>query len=203
MVTSGQQLLHYIKSLDPLFGIPLVLGGAVMLTFGWRLRRATIGLSFALLGYCLGLTFAPKADMAMWYGLGAGGVLVLMAFVPLRFSVAVLGGAIGGYICYLTGQAWGLMALPLAILAVVCALLLGGLSAIYRQFVLILITSVEGAVLLVAGLSVVLLTSTNLHATVREMIGSSSIVLPFFIIVPAVMGIFYQVSEVRRVGAEL
>jgi hypothetical protein len=40
--------------MDPLIGIPLVLGGLTLMAFGWRLWKVCAALTFGLIGYGVG-----------------------------------------------------------------------------------------------------------------------------------------------------
>jgi hypothetical protein len=91
----------------------------------------------------------------------------------------------------------GLVAGGLALLG------LTALSAIYRRYVVILLSSFEGALLMLSGVAAILMSSTSMSAVVREMAGESPIVVPFLLLVPTAIGFFYQASEARRAGAEL
>jgi hypothetical protein len=203
VITSIHDWQRVLQQSDPLIGIPLIVMGIAMLAFGWRLWRVCATVTFAALGYAIGVAAAQDDAQRMLFAVGGSLGFALAGMLPLRWAVALMGGVTGtGIVLKLAfglgmRGAAGLVAGGLALLG------LTALSAIYRRYVVILLSSFEGALLMLSGVAAILMSSTSMCAVVREMAGESPIVVPFLLLVPTAIGFFYQASEARRAGAEL
>jgi len=198
VITSISQWVQFLASLEPLVGLPFCIGGLVLMIIGWRLWKACTVLTFALIGLALGTMMGASGPDQIWYALGGALLLGIGSFPPVNYSVALLGGLIGGGILYGALESLGLSGPALWIAAGLACAAVTGISAINLRHVIIFITAFEGAALLVSGLAVFVLHSSNLIHHFRGMAYTSGIFLPFILLVPTVVGAMVQMADVRQ-----
>ena len=181
---------------------PLLIGGAGLMIFGWRMWRFCVVISYALIGAILVGIFVPPSHDRWMIALAAAAVLGLASYWPANYAVGVLGGLIGGgvtaaylYSCRVDGP-------MLWFIGAAAGLAAMGYSFINLRHVVVYVTSFLGAALLISGLAGLLMQSSELSGAYRSAAAYSAIVLPFTLIVPTVVGSFYQISEMRRLHLE-
>lgn len=203
MAFSLQDWLLFLKTGDKLMGLPLLLGGAVLMFFGWRLWKLCVVLSFGLIGAALVVHFVPNPEQHQLFIFAGGALLGGLSYFPANYSVAVLGGILGGgtLLYFLSGLGFN----NVVYCAGGAAALLGATAYAFinRRLVVIVVTSMLGAMLLVSGLAVFVMMLPSLYGTLVAMSTSAAWVIPFLLLVPTVMSCFYQVAEVNRLQVEL
>ena len=202
MITSIRDWMMFVQQMDPLIGIPLVLGGLTLMAFGWRLWKVCAALTFGLIGYGVGATLG-EGTQQVWFGLGGAVLLGLVSLGPVKHVLALLGGIVGAAILMAILKGMGLDGPALWVAGGVILICFTALSAINRRYVVILISAFEGAVLLTSGALALMASNPGMFSVVKNMALASAIVVPFILLVPTTMSFFYQVSEVRRSGAEM
>ena len=203
MITSVSDWLAFLKSADTLIGIPLLVGGLALMLTGWRVWKFCVVVSFGLIGVGIGSALS-WADEYRWICALVGGVVLGgLSYRPARHAVAVLGGVIGaGFILYLLS---GINLPAVAVWLVGGATFFGcsALAFISRQTVMIGVTAFLGAVLLISGLTVFVMTSPVLYGYFEATAAGGTFVAAFLLLVPTVVSSFYQSSEVHRLGADI
>lgn len=203
MITSVSDWLAFLRGSEALMGVPLLAGGVALMLFGWRMWKMCVVLSFGLIGAAIGTKLADSSPYQLLYAIGCGAGLAVLSYRPANYSLAALGGLIGGgfVINFLTNAGLSGTVLWIAGGLALCAC--AALAFLNRQLVVIGATAFIGAVLLMSGLTVFAMSFPTFYATLYSMGKGSIIVLPFLLLVPMVMSCFYQIAEVRRVNAEL
>jgi len=198
-----QDYISLLREANSAAGFPLIVGGLSLMLFGWRLWKVCVVLAFGVIGTIISAHLIGPRDNQMTYALVCGTLLGLLSYWPGHFSVAILGGVIGGGVAYIylgsmrlsDGTLWcGVAAAFVACTA--CAVT-------NRRHVVILVTSFLGAVLLLSGLTSWVMNVPGIVPTFRAMAAWSTIVVPFLLLVPTVMSCFYQVAEIHRLQIEL
>ena len=75
MITSLNDWLAFLKSSNMIVGLPLLIGGAALMLFGWRMWRVSVVVAFGLGGLAIG----ALAAIANLLGALAGGTAILLA----------------------------------------------------------------------------------------------------------------------------
>lgn len=203
MMTLLENAVLYLKHSHRMIGFPLVIGGLVLMLFGWRMWKICVILAFGAIGAALAAQVAGPGDRQWQFAILGGVVVGLASAWPVKYSVAVLGGLIGaGMITY------SLSNLRLAPTTVLCGagaamICCTAYAFINRQHVVIIVTAFMGAVLMIGGLTSWVMAAPGLYGSVSALVAGSSLVLPFILTVPTVMSSFYQVAEVRRLNIDL
>lgn len=203
MITSVNEWFGFLRSSDTIIGFPLLVVGIGLMLFGWRMWRVCVVLSFGLAGMGIGYSLADSLSDELLYAVGCGAFLALFSYYPVNYSLSLVGGAIGAAFLVHTFEGMGLNGPVLWILGGIGLFGTAALAFINRQLVVIGVTSFLGAVLLMSGLAALLMSSPAMHTTLRGMLDSNAIVLPFVLLVPTVMSGFYQIAEIHRINAEL
>ncbi|HEY3243700.1 MAG TPA: hypothetical protein VGM03_10145 [Phycisphaerae bacterium] len=189
---------QFLYSLNSLVALPFCIIGLGLMTTGWRIWRVCTALTFGLIGFAIGSRLGDTAHEQWLYSIGAAVLLGIGSYPPVNHSVALLGGLIGGGICYLLLEAIGLWGADLWIASGLACAGLTAVSAINLRHVIILITAFEGAAAFVSGIAICVLHSPNLVQIARSIDFASGIFLPFILIVPTVIGVFLQLADVRQ-----
>ena len=204
MITSLQDWMAFLKESDRLIGFPLLVIGAALMLFGWRLWKICVLLSFGLIGACLATKFGEGAGEQQWMLVPAVGIVLAgVSYFFVHQAVALLGGLIGGAAVMLFLSDLGLNGAILWLCTGVGVIGALAYAIINRRLVVIFVTAILGAVLCISGLAVFVMLSPVLYGTLLSMAAGSVIVLPFILLVPTVMSCFFQVAEVHRLQIEL
>ncbi len=203
MITSIGDWLTYLQTSDKILCVPLCVGGVALMIFGWRMWKATVVISFGLIGLVVGGMVAGPGSNQMFYAIGSGSILALLSYYPVNHALALLGGLIGGGLVTTLFEAAGMHGPMLWTLGGLAVFGSGAVAFINRQLLVIAVTALIGAALMMSGLAVVAMHFPAFYGTMRYMSNNSAIVLPFVLIVPTVMSCFYQVAEVHKTNAQL
>lgn len=202
MPSSLGDLQMLLRSSGAAVSFPLLVAGAGLMLFGWRMWRVCVVLTYALVGAVLVVALTPDNDDQWFYALIAAAVLGAASYWPGRYAVALLGGLLGGGSTTAYLHDCGVSGSTLWFVGAAAGFAALGYAFINRQHVIVLITAFLGAALLVSGLAGLVMLSPALFGTFRSMAAYSAIVLPFLLLVPTVMSSFYQISEMRRLHVE-
>jgi hypothetical protein len=181
----------------------MILAGVGLMLFGWRLWKVCLLLAYGAIGASLGAALTPEGQSP--FSLASLGALLLgtAAFWWSSASIVFLGGLTGCGVLFTAFSSLGLHGPPLWFLAGLSLVACTALSMINRRYVIIVVTSFLGAVVLMSGVTAFIMAMPVLYGTFRGMASYSGIVVPFLVIVPTVISFFYQVSEVHRVQESL
>jgi hypothetical protein len=192
----------FLRGAEPLVGIPLCAAGAALVLSGWRLWRVVAVASLALAGGAVGQFAVQTVTGAGGFHLpwaAGGAVLFAVSGVVLpQHAATIVGGLIGGSVATGVLASFGVVGY---------GQLVGGLLAFVgaaawafanRQRVVVLITSLEGGILLASGIAVMLPEVPLLCGFFRSMVINSPFVVPFFVLVPTVIGVTLQQADANR-----
>ncbi len=200
-IPTREQFVSGLMNLDLLQCLLLVAIGVVYLLCGWKAFKVLVVANAAMIGALIGAFLGGMLKGPNTQAMGAiAGALLLgaLAWPLMKGAVAVMGGLAGSFIGYgvwkyiagvsgsltLGDYAWagGLIGLvALALLAFV----------IFRETI-ITFTSLQGAVLAVAGVLAILLMFSGVREPLSRHLVSNLHLLPILIAVPAVIGLGCQ-----------
>ncbi len=203
MITSVDDWLLFLRRSHSVIGLPLVIGGVGLMLFGWRLWKLCVMLSYALIGALVGALVVGPSDERLVVALGCGAVLGMASYWGITHAVSLLGGLIGAGVVTYSLANIGLSGWALWILGAAALIACTAFASLNRQNVVIVVTAFFGAVLLVSGAAVWLMTLPNLYTPLQAVSAGGTIILPFVLLVPTVVSCFYQSAEVRRLDAIL
>ena len=194
----AQEWVMYLRQSGALLGIPLALGGLVLMLGGWRLWKPAVVLTFGIIGAGVGAPLAKSPDEVWLYAAIGGIVLAGTSYPAIKYSVAVLGGIIGAGLVYYAFTGFGLTGWPLWL---GCSVALAGacaLSILHQREIIVVVTSFEGAVLILSAAVAMLSTVPGLFHYFRNMAHEGSIFIPFILLVPTVVGTMSQLADVKQ-----
>jgi len=200
MVTWVSDWVRYLQQSGGLLGIPLLLGGVVLMLSGWRLWKVAVTFSFGIIGAVIGVMIAEGGQYSLLYA-GIGFVLLGAAsYPPVNYSVVVLGGAIGASIINYLFSGFGLAPVALWTITGIGLVASCALAFLNLRQVVVLVTSFEGAVLLLSAAVAFLSEVPELFHFFRPMAYKGSFFVPFLLLVPTVVGTMIQLADVNRKG---
>lgn len=195
-----RELFVQLQQVGGLAGIPLLLAGVTLAGVGWRIWKIAVVLNFAFIGGMVGYNLASSPDQQVLFAAVGGLVLGAASFPPVNYSVSLLGGLIGGGIVFVMATAITTNAVMIWVVASIALMVFSALSFLYLRQVIIIITSFEGGVLLLAASVTIFAEAPGLFGFFRRVAVESGVFVPFLLLVPTVIGSLLQMAEVNRKG---
>jgi hypothetical protein len=176
----------------------MIIVGLALMLGGWRMGAFCVVATYAIVGGLAGFYFAAgRGDTMLWVG-AAAVVVGALSLLARRIAIPVLGGVIGAGVVMQVLASLGLHDWPLWISGVAA---LGSLIALcwaHARNVVIMITSFEGALILISGLIPIMASSPGLFRFFQGLTRSSDVFLPFLLTVPTLAGVFLQMADARN-----
>jgi len=194
--------MTYLHTAEAAIALPLMVAGALLMMFGWRLWRLVVALAYLLVA---GLGVYELAGDSLWQGSGAlaAGLLAGGAAWYLRqYAVAGFGALAGAALMMHFAQLFGMQGPGSYVAAGLGGVAGWGLSILNLRQVTVFLTATLGAMLLMSGLTVLAHAAPSVLRLVTDMTGNSPLLGVFVVLVPAVVSCFYQLSEAHCTAAE-
>jgi len=198
VVTWVQEWVRFLQQSGALFGFPLALGGLILMFGGWRLWKFAVVLSFATIGALVGAFLAGGSANTPWYALGGFLLLGVASYPPINYSIVALGGVIGATIVNYIFAGLNLPPNALWLITGIGLIVSCALAFLNLRQVIVVVTSFEGALLLLSAAVSFLSEVPGLFGYFRAMVYEGSIFLPFLVLVPTVVGTLIQLADVNR-----
>ncbi|UCG17008.1 MAG: hypothetical protein JSV19_03025 [Phycisphaerales bacterium] len=198
MITSIEQWVILLQKSDSLVGLPLCAVGLALALGGWRLWKVSVVGTFALIGGVLGVLLADKPGDQGLYAIAGAALLGVGSFPPANYSIAVLGGLISAGITHMTLSPLSIGGWPLWIAVGLAFAVCTALSYVYLRQVIVIVTSFEGAVLVVSGMVALVSEVPQLFKFFRGISADYWFFVPFLLLVPTVVGCMLQLADVRQ-----
>lgn len=191
-------MLRLCEQQDLAIGILLLGVGLVFVVMGVKIFKALIPISFAAIGFVLGVNVPVPSDVLRWSCGGLGAVILgLGSSYICKAAVAVLAGGWTALFATSIAISFNLQQTISLGIGVVFFLAVASLTvALYNQ-VIAYVTSLEGAMLTVGGL-VATLHHTAVWSSLRTIVIENSFVAPFFVVALTIMGFYLQLAETRQ-----
>jgi hypothetical protein len=193
----------YLRGANALLGIPFCIAGATLVLMGWRIWRPAAVVSLGLVGLIVGQMLSGDANFNAGYALGSAGAFGIAGLLLPTQAATVVAALVGGCVASLVTLAFGYAGTVHWIVIGLGALGAGAWAFANRHKVVITITSAEGGILLVSGLSIMLAEWPYMYNFLRAASLHSGFVLPFFILVPTVIGVTLQLADANRSASKM
>jgi hypothetical protein len=141
--------------MDTCFRVAAILVGLACCFYGYLLFRIFLVLAGLIYGYLLGQLLVPAADpwVSLATGIIAAVVLALLAYPLWIVGIVIAGGALGFMFVSSLGLAWSTPAVFTILIGLTGALAVGLLFYNVRDLFVMLVTALNGAILVVLGMS--------------------------------------------------
>ena len=159
--------------------------------------RICVALTLAAIGAGIAAHFTRGTGYSWIAGAAGAGLFGTGSLVFRQHSVAFLGGLIGATIFVQVFASMGLHGWPLLVATILVFGCIAAMCSSSEETVVILITSFEGAVLLLAGLVPIVAAWPPLFRFLESTSRSSTIFFPFLLLVPTMIGYFLQHADSR------
>jgi hypothetical protein len=197
----GLSLNGFVETLEQqhlVLGFFLFGAGLVFSLMGVRIYRVLVPISFGVVGFVLGASLPVDEALAIVCALvGAVGLGALSTLRP-GISVGVLAGicsALAAMGLLLRFDANESVALVVGLAAAAVAI---SLTIIMFYEVVAYVTSLEGMMLVLAGLVVLFNQSPRVWLHIRAMLLDTLLFAPFLILAGTVAGFYFQLAELRQ-----
>jgi hypothetical protein len=194
------QWLTQLGDANATVGLPMVILGLGMMFMGWQFCRATIPMTFFLVGMICA-TMLVKDPSVRWIIGGVAGLCAAgLSALNMRISVGLLGGMSGTFL--LSGYLSLFESLVLPPIAEYAVAIFGFVAGAAMSFVLhrettIVVTSLAGSLLLVCGMNPVLsMAVPRLHGTVSAFLSDyPGLFAPFVLGGPMLIASLIQMAQ--------
>ncbi|MDY6914660.1 MAG: hypothetical protein SVT52_09435 [Planctomycetota bacterium] len=200
-VPTTSEYVGYLETLGALQAVLLLACGLVYLLQGWKVFKILVVVNAAVLGVLAGAQLGGMLggrNMPLFGAIACALLFAALAWPLMKFAVSIMGGLVGSFLGfglwrYITDATGRVDLNQYAWTGALIGLLTLGLLAfvIFRQ-VIVIFTSVQGAVLAVSGIVSVLLKYPSIHEELAEALNTNNRLLPLLIAVPAVIGFAFQ-----------
>ena len=195
-----------LRDADPVWGFPLVVLGLVLMFMGWQVHKLAVPFTALLIGMIIGQLFFDSLLPRLIVGAVIGLIFAAAASFSTRYSVAVLGGMVGAFVCSGYLSTFENLQLPIAVDWAVAALgFAGGTALAYVMFreMAIFVTAFVGSLLLVSGLNgIVPQYIPVLYQTVSSFLADyPAFLVPFLIGGPTLIGTLSQMAGADKAEA--
>ena len=212
-IPSPQDVLDMLDRLPVYQGAILLIAGLVYMLWGWKIFKILVTVNLAAVGAYLGSVLgAMHSEQWSMYGTLIGAVvLAIVAWPLMKFSVSLMGAAAGAFAGYYLWVYFTNLyrpdlthAQPVAgvdaacVAAFVGMLLVGAMAFVLFRTVIMLFTSLQVAVLAVAGGVALAMKYEPAHKEVRLHLLNDPHLLPLLVIVPTLVGFLYQALALAR-----
>lgn len=167
---------------------------SIFLLYGWRLFRLLVTMNFIYLGVILGRKTGAELGSAMWGGILGSISLGMLPYPFMKYCAAFLSGLAGAVIGAMIQRGiTNSIEINLAGSAAIAGLVAGVFLA-FTSFknTVMLFTSLQGAIALLAGSISLLINETPLSAQVKQYVFDMPMILPALICVITLFGIYIQ-----------
>ena len=198
---SRAEFLDDVQALGHLEGVALVLGGVAFLLFGFKYFKFLVVANAAAFGALVGMylgVLSGSQNLPVLLGLAGAVLLGALAFPLVKYSVCVMGALAGGVIGL---GGWSFAADVLARQGLhqhawagglIGMVVVGMLAWVAFRAAVMIFTSVQGAVMIVAGACAVLLTYAGIRDSIQTELTDNAYLLNLLIAVPGALGFAYQ-----------
>ena len=201
-IPTPHEYLAQMQFLNPFVAILVLGAGLVILLQGWRIFRVWVIVTAGMVGVVAGDWIGSHVLQDPYYRLGApivGGLLLAALAWPLmKHALGLIGGLTGGFLGYslvrylsaaMNRPDWAQYGWLGAIGG---AVVLGALAYFLFRLVVIISSSLQGAVMVVSGIVALLLKYPPVCDRLKETLEGSPHILMAVMAVPAVIGILFQ-----------
>ena len=184
-----------ITALNVLEALTFIAFGVVCLLYGWRVFKVLVVISFALLGLLSGMILSDivlGSNNNPILGVILGLVFAIISVPMMRWSVCILGAVAGGII---TASLWYAFELPEEFIwagGLVGVVAGGMISFIVFRIAVMLFSCLGGSALLVMGAIAIMYMYPLTKGQVQDLVLIEKWFLPAAILIPAVIGAFFQ-----------
>jgi len=187
--------VNWCQAVGPGLAAFFLAAGIIFLLWGYPTFRYLIMLNCGIVGAYLGAAMGKKADTVLAGALIGGFIAAALAWPMMKWAVALTGASIGAVLgaafWRVSGQApdydWagGLTGF----------IAFGMLSFIVYRGGIILYTSLQGGLLLAAGMLALLEKYPSVAERLQSTLKEQPALVPLSIIIPAIVGLVYQYHQ--------
>lgn len=198
MLPNLRQYADQLAGQDIFVALFLLGAGLVFMLAGFRIFKGLIALSFGAIGFALGSSLFLDTAPAVAAGVVTAIALAVLSWYLIKIAVAVLGGAWCGVAAMTVLGLFPLRDEMLWIGGVVG--LAGGFAMAFILYyeLIALVTSMEGALLFIAGLLALTGQNASLSMHLRQLLIDSPVFGLFAVIAGTLTGFLWQLGDLRK-----
>jgi hypothetical protein len=185
-----------LRSVHPVEGGILVIIGLAMLLYGFRIYKALVIITYAMVGVYLGALLAGALHFNPLIGMIGGAIVLGVAAWPLYLiGWGMLGGAVFAGLAAAATSALTPSTAYMIVAAVAAGVLGIVLTVLIMRPLIIIITAIIGGVVLVEGLLVMALLLPSFGEPVVKSLQDHPYAQAAVVAIPAILGLILQFTE--------
>jgi hypothetical protein len=198
------ELMDQLSRLPFMWAAVIVTLGILCVFNGYRWHKWIVAVLAFLCGVGIGYSMSREMGKPMIVATAVGCLCAIIATPLLRITVAIFGGLTGAFIGANVWTAAG-TAQPDSDWAgaVIGFIVVAMMSVIFFRLVVVLFTSVGGAVMAICGGICLLMQVPSWETAVRDGLTSNNMLVPMLLLLAAVSGFVIQESRLRANGVSV
>jgi hypothetical protein len=188
-------LLQWCQNMSPGIATVLIIGGIIYLLFGYYIFRGLVLLNATVAGAAIGAVIGQHMQVPIPGAIIGAMLLAAVSWIVMKYAVALMGGFFGVLLGASIWRACGLQP-SLAWAGALTGLVGFGLLAfiLFKESVMML-TSLQGSVMLILGILGLVYQYQAAAPMVTENMQAKSFLLPMAILIPTVLGLVFQQTQ--------
>lgn len=210
IVNDPQRLVEWLDQVPLIAGLTTVTLGVLCVLNGYRWHKWLVAILAFLAGLAIGTAVSQTMGKSVVVATAMGCLFALVARPLLKVSVAILGGLVGAFIGTSAWTAVETNAQTAANAAenhwagaIVGFIVIAMLSMVLFRLVIVMFTSVGGAVMVVFGGLALLLQVPDWRGTVEQSLVNQPLTVPMLVLLAAVGGFIVQQSALQSSGVKV
>jgi len=172
--------------------------GLACTLLGWRVSRFVVAGDYLVAGILVGIRVGGQGWSAWLLGPVLGLALMAASWVYPRYAARLIAALLGAYcagacVVHLEGSPP-----PVLIAGVIGFLVVGALSIVLHEHVVVILTSAQGAALFVAGVVILMYAHPAWYGGFHALAIRSNIFMPMVIAGLTGIGVFFQLAEIQE-----
>lgn len=195
---SFDNVFAMMRSLDASVGVIMIAAGIALIFIGHRVYKPAVALTYGLAGYLIATQYLQNDPNRLSMSLGSALAVAVLAFLLSKHAFAAMSGVAGAFL--LMNFMMDIRC-PVELAWIFGSAVFIGLAAmtyVYWMQIVALVTSLEGAFLIIGSIGTIGAISPALLRNFQQMTRHTWIFLPFVIAAPTLIGFFLQTAIMQK-----
>lgn len=197
-VFSFDNVFAMMRSLDASIGVIMIAAGLALIFVGNRVYKPAVALTYGLAGYLIAVQYFQSDPNRVVISLGAALVAATIAFYVSKHAFAAMSGIAGAFLVMNFMMDLRVPVAAAWILGAAVFISLSAMTYVYWMQIVALVTSLEGAFLIIGSISTIGAISPSLLRNFQQLNRHTWFFLPFAITVPTLIGFFLQTAVMQK-----
>jgi hypothetical protein len=199
-IPAQADMLTWCQQMMPGTAMVLIIMGVIYLLFGFKIIKGLVMINAVVVGAGIGAALGKHGETALACAIIGAFIAAAIAWPAMKYAVALMGGILGGFV---GGSIWIAAGLQpdLAWAGGLVGLVgFGLLSFILFRGSVMMYTSLQGALMLVAGVLGLCYKYPDMVPKLNSHLRVEPFLLPAAVVIPAIIGLIFQQHHTAHGG---